>query len=101
MTQPTPRELLLEADRQRALARGADMIGVHFRLGRGLVQAKRTGIIGWWRDRSTAPDEKLVDALDPNLMHAIYAAAMMVKRDAERQAADLEARVQTTGESRR
>jgi hypothetical protein len=95
MTQPTPRELLAQADRERTIARGAEAARRHYRLGRSAVAHRRTGLIGWLTDRSKAPDPAVFETLPAGVATAIYDALGIVAREATQRADALEARVRT------
>lgn len=98
MTDPTPRELLAEADRERRLARGADAARVRIRLFQYPVAHRRTGLFGWVKDRSKAPDPATFEVLDRPVVDAVYAALGVVEREASQRARDLEARVAVEAE---
>jgi hypothetical protein len=89
----SPRELLAEADRQRSIARGAESARINYRLGRSAVAHRRTGLFGWTKDRSKAPDPKVFKTLPPGVDTAVYVALGIVAREAEATAKKLEARV--------
>lgn len=93
MTEPTPRELLAQADQQRAIARGAETARRDYRLGRSAIVHRKTGLLGWFKDTSKAPDESVFKTLPPGVAHALYDALGIVMRDAERRADEIEARV--------
>ena len=95
MSQPTARELLARADEQHRIAHGADMARVNYRLRHNLVAHRKTGLLGWVKDRSKAPDPKDFETLAPGVATALYEALGIVKRNAEQAARELEARVTT------
>lgn len=96
----TPRQLLAQADRERRKAHGAEALRCDYRLGRSPVAHRKTGLIGWLRDRSKEPDEKIFKALPPGMNDALYEALGIVMRDAEERADALEALVQTKAAER-
>jgi hypothetical protein len=95
----TARDLLARADEERRIAHGADMIRVRIRLFEKPVIHHRSGLWGWWRDKSTKPDPNVVEVLPGDVVSALYLAAGVVKREAERKAAALEARVSANTEA--
>jgi hypothetical protein len=99
MSEQSPREILKQADQERAKARGAESVMLNFRLGCAPVVHRKSGLLGWRRDRSTAPDPKDFETVDRAICDALYEALRIVKRDAERRAAALEASVQRVGDA--
>ena len=95
MTDPTPRELLAQADRERAIARGAEVARCNYRLGRAAVAHRKTGLFGWVKDRSKAPDPSVFETLPPGVDTAVYVALGIVAQESEQRARDIEARVTT------
>lgn len=88
-TEPTPRELLAQADRERATVSAADWARAKIRLGEKPVQ--RGGLL---RFRKGRPEEREC-VFDAGQTAAIYAALAIVRDDAKRRADELEARVTT------
>ena len=95
MSEQSPRVILQRADRERAKARGAESAQLNFRLGRAPVVHRKSRLLGWVRDRSKAPDPAIYETVDQGVCDALYEALGIVRREAERRAAELEASVTT------
>lgn len=96
MAEPTPRELLAQADRDRRIARGAEDARRNFRLGRSAVAHRKTGLFGWTKDRSKAPDPKVFETLPDGVDTAVYVALGVVAQEYRARADELEKRVSTS-----
>lgn len=92
---PDVRQLLAQADQERTIARGAQSARLNYRLGRSAVAHRKTGLFGWTRDRSKAPDPKVFETLPPGVDTAVYLALGIVAGEAEARAKELEAQVVT------
>ena len=79
----SPRDLLAQADRERAIANAASYIRTRIRLFEKPVVHHRSGLWGWWRDKSTRPDPKVVEVLSSDVTRALYLAAGIVWHEAD------------------
>ncbi|RHA38723.1 hypothetical protein [Cellulomonas rhizosphaerae] len=93
MTEQTPRELLAEADQQRALADGADWAMTKIRLGE--KPEVRKGRVGFWRRHKEDPSVRPLE-FTAAATSALYLALAEVRGNATRKADELEARVGVT-----
>lgn len=91
MTTTDPRELLAQADRWKATARGAERVRALIRLGE--QPQVRRGLLGMFR-RDDDRREPVVLSADDTF--AVYEALATVRDDAERRAAEIEARVEVS-----
>lgn len=99
MNPRTPREIIREADAERAIAEAARYAQTRIRLFERPVVEKRTGLLGWWRDRRTEPDPELVEHFSPTVTRALYQALTVVARDSDERVRKLEAEVTTREEA--
>ncbi len=90
MSETSARELLAQADRERAVANEADALRTSFRLGRPV--AVKRGLFG----RKRYGEEQFTP-LSSAASEALYRAARIVEQEAILRAADLESRVTTEG----
>lgn len=84
------RSLLAEADRCRAVARGADSAIVSMRVGSKIVVEKRTGRFGFQR-HSRSDEAPTFKPLPMEVQDALYAALLKVRNENDSLAADYEA----------
>ena len=87
------RDLLARADAELRVAVAADAARRRFRLREPLVVHRRSGVLGWVRDRGSAPDPAVFEELEPGMGEALYRALVIVEREAKDRAVALEAQV--------